>query len=214
MWNQSQRWRAAFPRAVGQSSAGIITAILVGCWLGMATSVAAQLPSTGDRGSPGSTTGGATRGSGCTADEPMAVGLSADGLKTVKDGEVALLTTVANPVLYVQVPETTAAMAELMVLDGNGAVVGMQTLPLSGGNTTISMALFGDGATLAVGETYRWALSLVCDPGDRSSDLVILGTIEHSGQDAAAIPEEMTLPRSQPATAQPSPADQEQIRHR
>lgn len=202
-----QRRQVARPRAVRHSSAGVVMAILVGCWLGMAASVAAQLPTTGDRGSPGSTTGGATRGGGCTADAPMAVGLSPDGLKMAQDGEVVLFTTIANPTLYVQVPETTAEMAELIVLDGNGAMLGTQTAPLSGGNTTISMALFSDGGTLAVGETYRWALSLVCDPGDRSSDRVILGTIElgtmeHPSQDAATPPTPSNLPNSNPTNPQ------------
>jgi hypothetical protein len=180
-------------------------AILAGCWLGMVTVAAAQLPTPGDRGSPGSTTGGATRGSGCTADGPIAVGLSPEGLKTPpeSEGAVTLVTTLANPTLYAQVPETTAEIAELLVISGSGVVVDTQTTPLRGGNTTLSMTMLSAGKTLAVGETYRWALSLVCDPGDRSSDRIILGTIALQAQDTASpSPTPSNLPSPTPANSQ------------
>jgi hypothetical protein len=155
-------------------------AIAAGLSVAFAGAAMAQLPNPQDRGAPARTVGGGTRGSGCTADTPISVGLAADGLKT-DDQDIALVTDTTNPTFYIQLPSTTASTAELLVLNDASVVVEVQTIPLTGEDATLSLPLFSNDEALSAGATYQWAFSVVCDPGDHSSDRVVLGTIEYQG---------------------------------
>ncbi|MBW4669637.1 MAG: DUF928 domain-containing protein [Cyanomargarita calcarea GSE-NOS-MK-12-04C] len=84
------------------------------------------------------------------------------------------LTTAANPVLFFYIPQTSRPL-ELVVQDENQKSF-KQTYKSSGKAGIVGLPL--TKTSLKVGSSYRWFLSVVCNPTERSNDRVVDGTIK------------------------------------
>ncbi|KAF3888456.1 MULTISPECIES: DUF928 domain-containing protein [Nostocales] len=86
------------------------------------------------------------------------------------------LTTVANPVFFFYIPsQTSNATLELLVQDENKRFF-KQTYKPSGKAGFVELPL--TVTSLDVGKEYRWFLSVICNPTERSSDKVVRGSIK------------------------------------
>ncbi len=122
-------------------------------------------PPSGDVGRPASSIGGGTRGGSCTSNNPM--------------GELRALmplqnnigrTTSQTPTMYWYVPKNTAKYGEFVVTDEQGNELYLEEelqVPAAGGLVKITIPA---SAQLEMGKEYKWQMSLVCDPEDRSTD--------------------------------------------
>lgn len=86
------------------------------------------------------------------------------------------LTTLANPTLYVFIPQNSAAGMELVIQDENDQIISQQKYKPSIKAGIVGLNLPQN--LLAVGKNYRWNLSIICDSEDRSLDQIIQGTIQ------------------------------------
>lgn len=152
---------------------------MVGAVIQMTTeSSVAQEFEPSDRGLPGRREGGGTRG-GCLAQESTLTALMPNSNKGS--------TLAEYPTFFWFVPETSATMAEFVLLDAANQEVYQTLLPVSQKSGVISLSLPVDESVpaLEVGKTYRWYFSLVCDPLDRSADSFTSGWIERVAPSAA-----------------------------
>jgi hypothetical protein len=127
-----------------------------------------------DRGAPGTTTGGGSRAlSACTRGRmPLTLLVPTD--KVGKFG----LTAVPRPTLLVYVPKTNARSAEVTLVGRNSQNskesdgLGQATIPLSGEAGIITVKLPDSLPDLEVGKDYQWYFSLICNPAERTDDIV------------------------------------------
>jgi Domain of Unknown Function (DUF928) len=119
-------------------------------------------------GAPGRRIHDATRGLSCLA--------RSQRLKALLPKSNVGLTTVANPTLYVFIPQNSAAEMELAIQDENDQIIYQQKYQPSIKAGIVGLNLPPN--SLAVGKTYRWNLSIICDSEDRSLDQIIQGTIK------------------------------------
>lgn len=139
-------------------------------------SIALQFPAVPDRGAPATTSGGGTR-----SDTAFCVNTGADELSlnplTPYYGKT-VTTASANPTLYFYVPPTKAAAGEAVLLDDNdNEILAAQfALPPESGIVRLNLQ---PKTALVPGRKYRWSVSLVCDPRNRTRDVSIAGIIEY-----------------------------------
>lgn len=130
-----------------------------------------------DRGLPGRREGGGTRGN-CLTGQPTLTAF----IPQTNFGR----TTRAYPTLYWYVPQTAAAAAEFELLNEKEEEVYKTQVQLTqkAGVIQITLPETDRTAALEVGKTYHWYFSLVCDPQDRSGDVITEGWIERSQVDS------------------------------
>ncbi|MEW5861539.1 MAG: DUF928 domain-containing protein [Cyanobacteriota bacterium] len=125
-------------------------------------------------GAPRTREPGASRGSNsCAAEGKSLMAL----LPSTNIG----LTVAARPTLFVAFPETSAQEAEFILYDGETTqqVKYETTLPIPNKAGVVSVSVpQKDAPPLVVGKTYRWSLSVICDPEDRGADIVVEGWIQ------------------------------------
>lgn len=145
-----------------------------------------------DRGLPGRREGGGTRG-GCVLSQPPLTAL----MPQTNFG----VTTQAHPSLFWYVPQTTATAAELELRNEQEATVYTTQIPLTGkpGIIQVKLPENSSAAALEVGKTYHWYFSLICNPQDRSGDVITEGWIERSAPDAALIRQLAAVEADSPA---------------
>lgn len=134
-----------------------------------------------DVGLPGRREGGGTRGGCAATDQTLLALVPADNFGyTLED----------YPTLYWYIPEIEAETAELVLLNENNDEIYQATFPLPDQAGVISVALptQSDLPPLAVGQSYHWFFSIICDPDDRSGDLFTDGWIQRT-----AIPPDSSL---------------------
>lgn len=119
-------------------------------------------------GAPGRRVPGGSRGEVCVPTTPPLTAL----VPQSNSG----LTTVANPVLFFYVPKTAAPRLELTVLDEQLETVYRQRYQPSNQAGIVGLQL--PQTILAPGKRYNWSFAIVCDPNDRTSDLVVEGAIQ------------------------------------
>ncbi len=138
----------------------------------------AQYKPPGNLGKP-PTTGGGTRGNlKCAQDaelpEPNPPLTPLMPLLAPNVGAVGL-TVSENPEFFVYVPQTSATEAEFILMDEENNEVYQTNLSLSGEPGIVSVSLPEDRPPLEIGKNYRWFFAVMCDPEDRSRDLVVGG---------------------------------------
>lgn len=115
--------------------------------------------------------GGGTRGGGCYQQNPTLTALVPEsGIgKTIS----------ATPKLFFYVPKNRQATeVELVLRDSSDRLI-YQTSTTSDQAGVITFQVPDTQATkLQTGETYRWYVSMICNPQNRSQDLVVQGWIE------------------------------------
>ena len=83
------------------------------------------------------------------------------------------------PTFFFYLPQTEAELAELILEDESGNQIYRQDLPIKyvSGVIGVSIPANTNVPPLEVGKKYTWVFSLVCDPQDRSSDLLESGIV-------------------------------------
>jgi len=104
------------------------------------------------------------------------------------------LTTVSNPTLFFYVPQTSAPELELVVQNENQQEVYTQKYKPSNKAGIISIRLPVN--SLAVNKQYKWKLSVICNPTDKSQNKVVAGLVERR------LPDSQLVKKLQRATGQ------------
>ena len=130
-----------------------------------------------NRGAPGTRQGGATRG-GCASSGTLTALVPENNLGT---------TTAEYPVIFFYVPQTSANVLELSLLDENDNEVYQKNLipNKTGGIASINFSNLPGLKPLEVGKNYHWYLSMVCNVQDRSADIFVDGWVQRIKPDPA-----------------------------
>lgn len=125
------------------------------------------------RGAPPRTADVGTRG--CSVSDTNAEPLTA--LVPVKD---LALTLESHPTLFWYVPQAEGKTLKFTLLDKNDQnIIYEKELPAPSASGIVGIELSKDGMEgLKENELYHWYLSLVCDPQDRTGDIIVDGWIE------------------------------------
>lgn len=143
---------------------------------GMPSIVLAQTYIPPDRGLPGRREGGGTRGI-CITSQPNLTAL----IPKTNFG----LTTQAHPTLFWYVPTTAATLIEFELRNEQNEIIFTDQMPTPETAGIIPVHLpRSEQTTLEPGKLYHWYFTLVCDPQDRSGDVITEGWIERSLPDA------------------------------
>jgi hypothetical protein len=131
-----------------------------------------------NRGAPGTRIGGATRGGCSSSDRTLTALVPANNLG---------MTTSQYPVVFFYVPQTSADILELSLLDENDNEVYQKNLTpnKTGGIASINFASLPGLKPLQVGKSYHWYLSIVCNAQDRSADIFVDGWVQRVKLDPA-----------------------------
>jgi len=83
------------------------------------------------------------------------------------------------PTFFFYLPQTDAELAEFILEDESGNQIYRQDLPIKNVSGVIGVSIPANTNVppLEVGKKYTWVFSLVCDPEDRSSDLLESGVV-------------------------------------
>lgn len=119
---------------------------------------------------PGNRQGGAHRGSGtCPADLSITPLIPASNIG---------LTVQQSPTFFVYVPQVSSPV-EFTLLSENEVDLVYETSFQANNGGIISVSLPENTPTpLEVGKRYVWAVSVICDPNDRSADVVAKGWVQ------------------------------------
>ena len=120
------------------------------------------------RGAPVARIGGGTRGIGDTTLELAVLAPDHTGL-----------TTKEQPTLYWYVSEPVPARLEVTVINDDAIDPALEEVVATPGHAGFQkIDLAKSGTRLEPGLEYRWFVSVVADPGQRSNDIVASGTIK------------------------------------
>lgn len=121
-------------------------------------------------GAPGNRVGGATRG--CFSGRQALTAL----VPNTNTGT----TLAAQPTLSFYIPANKAEQLELVLLDNKQKILHKSTVasPKAPGIVSLDMAKIPGAPSLETGKNYQWYFSMICDPKDRSADVVVDGWIQ------------------------------------
>lgn len=121
-------------------------------------------------GAPGNRVGGATRG--CFSGRQALTAL----VPNTNTGT----TIAAQPVLSFYVPANKAEQLELVLLNDKQKILHKSIVasPKNPGIVSVDMAKIPGAPSLETGKNYQWYFSMICDPKDRSADVVVDGWIQ------------------------------------
>ncbi len=91
------------------------------------------------------------------------------------------LTVTGYPTFFFYIPQTPIATAEFVLLDEENKTKVYETTFTIRGKTGIASLTLPASKTLpplAVGKTYHWYISMICDPEDRSGDIYVDGWVQ------------------------------------
>jgi len=92
-----------------------------------------------------------------------------------------ILTAARYPTFFVDLPKSSAKEAELRLLNNNKDRIIYETtvtLPSRSGIVSFSLPANGTLPPLEVGKSYYWELAVICDPDDRSGDVLLDGLVQ------------------------------------
>ena len=137
-------------------------------------------------GRPKRTASGATRGEICVPKDRLPIALvPASGIGS---------TAAEYPTVFWYQPQTSASVAEFVLFDANQQEIystkyslahSAEGVTAASGIMSIPLPAFANFSPLEIDQEYQWKLSLICDPMDRSADLVIEGKIQRVVQDSS-----------------------------
>ncbi|MBD2293141.1 DUF928 domain-containing protein [Anabaena sphaerica FACHB-251] len=154
----------------------LVTSLLPGQLLAQSApmKISLEFPSGDPRGTPASTLGGGRRGVSCLTIDKGKPSLTA--LMPKRDNKS--LTATKTPEFYFYVPKTTASTAEFILREGEEDIYDT-TFKLPGKSGIVKLQIPPTSA-LKTGSTYKWYLTIICNPDDRSADEYIHGVIERT----------------------------------
>jgi hypothetical protein len=125
-----------------------------------------------NRNAPSSTAGGASRSGACVSAEPP--------LTLLLPSKTFGLTAAARPTFLLYLPKTTAQSAQFVLKDSNNRNVYQTMIELPSRHGIVRLSLPEQAPALKVGQDYQWYFAVVCDPDDRSEDVIAQGWIQHT----------------------------------
>lgn len=134
--------------------------------------------------------GGISRGEGCRTESDRQ-------LTAVVPTDAVGSTLSPYPTLFVYVPEIEARAAELILFneaEDRQLYQAKFALPEVAGVVHFKIPANGDSPPLEAGEKYRWYISVICNPNDRSEDLMVDGWIRRIQPDTALATQLETAP--------------------
>ncbi|MEB3312263.1 MAG: DUF928 domain-containing protein [Snowella sp.] len=149
--------------------------------------ISLQFPTVRDRGAPITTGGGGTRGPGSGCLQTKEGELSVNAL-TPNYSNIAT-TASTQPVFYYYLPATAAKFGELVITDESDQPV-YQTifnLPTQAGIIRLAVS---PTKPLSADKFYQWSFKIICNPKQRSKDIVLEGTLEYQplgGQEVSSL---------------------------
>jgi Domain of Unknown Function (DUF928) len=125
----------------------------------------------------GGTAGGGARpvGSAC---EPSNNSIRSGTLTALTPGSQLGLTQSDRPKLLVYIPQTTAQTIEFSLFDEQMNGVYQMNVPVSNRTGLVSIDLPENAPSLVKDKPYYWTVALVCNPNERTEDMVVGGWIE------------------------------------
>jgi hypothetical protein len=147
-------------------------------------------------GTPRRREGAAVRGSGsCDSTEEQPV--------PVLPATEPVLTAAQYPTFFVDLPKSSVKEAELRLLSSNKDQIVYETtvtLPSKPGIVSFSLPADGTLPPLEIGKSYYWQLRVICDPQDRSGDMLVEGPVQRVELSLSLINElKKASPREHPA---------------
>lgn len=139
-------------------------------------------------GLPGNREGGATRGAVCP--------VSHKRLTALLPASHLGLTAAARPSFFFYLPPVGDREVELVLMDGRG----MEHYTYRGRaqqSGIVRLDLPEEAPALAVGDTYQWYFSVICDPQDRTADLFVRGWVQRVALAPSFEQQLQRAPRSQ-----------------
>jgi hypothetical protein len=158
-------------------------------------------------GSPGNREAGSGRSDTCAALTEQA------GLTAIVPETNVGLTTQAAPPLFAYIPTNNAAFAELRLLKeatGEDVYVSQVSMPAAttpgyAHKASILSLDLPATVTLEPGESYLWALMLVCNPDNRAEDIVVTAVVQRADNGyLSTLPTEVSSQLNGIDTASPS----------
>lgn len=134
-------------------------------------------PPSGKDAPRGGTVGGGSRpvGTGCLSNPSGSSGV----LTALSPGGHLGLTQSDRPNFLVRMPQTTAQTGEFSLFDDKMNGIYQVSVPVSKAGL-VSIRLPDTAPPLAKDKPYYWTFALVCNPTDRTEDLVVGGWIERT----------------------------------
>lgn len=129
------------------------------------------------QGSPNGTWGGGSRlGATCQTQpgQPLSMPIALSPSRYVGQ------TSSPRPTFVVYLPESTAQNLEFSLFDQDMRGLAQVVVPLSQKSGILELPLPSDVANLSPNQTYYWTVALVCNPGDRTEDVVSRGQIRYT----------------------------------
>lgn len=139
-------------------------------------------------GSPRNTSGGASRGGpsrGVCTTTQAGTPQSQRRIIALIPATDTELTTEAHPTVFVYIPNSTAQKAEFSLWDENDNGLYQTTISLPNQSGIVSFKLPEDAPPLAVDKRYKWSIAAICDPNQRSRDVVVEGWIKRTQLNSA-----------------------------
>jgi hypothetical protein len=124
-------------------------------------------PPTGGRGTVSRTVGGGTRSGACISREKPIALVPPNDLSTIAGGQATL---------FLYLPKLWAKTAELSVTDASDRDLYAATIAMPKDAGVIQVSL-PEKVALQPNQAYYWEFAIVCDPKDRTKDLVIGGVL-------------------------------------
>ncbi|MBR8836894.1 MAG: DUF928 domain-containing protein [Stigonema ocellatum SAG 48.90 = DSM 106950] len=125
------------------------------------------------RGNPPVSAGGSTRSNSCIKGKKLITPL-------VPPNKLGL-TFAKNPTFFWHIPTSVTKAAKLTILTDKDQTLFYETsFTLPGKPGIISFTLPDNAPSLAVGKTYHWYLTVVCDAEDESANLSVDGWVERT----------------------------------
>jgi hypothetical protein len=118
--------------------------------------------------SRGRSRGGASRGQCMAGNQPLTALVPSEGSNQLQGAAAIGLTTASHPTFWFYVPTalTPDRPAEFLLLDADGNYLHTTLLTGTPTDGIVQVTLPTTAAPLATGQTYRWALQLLCETGD------------------------------------------------
>ncbi|WP_434683863.1 DUF928 domain-containing protein [Pseudanabaena minima] len=106
-----------------------------------------------------------------------------------------VITTAAYPTFLFFVPTTTARQVQFSIRDRDRKSIYRQTFSLSGQSGILRVVLPTEPniKELAMGQSYKWEFSIICDPRNRRIDDFVVGELQRVALVDAKVPTQLTL---------------------
>jgi Domain of Unknown Function (DUF928) len=105
------------------------------------------------------------------------------------------ITTAAYPTFLFFVPTTTARQVQFSIRDRDRNSIYRQTFSLSGQSGILRVVLPTETniKELAMGQSYKWEFSIICEPENRRNDDFVVGELQRVALVDAKVPSKLAL---------------------